>query len=300
MKTDEEKKATRDATAARILENVGPALPRTGYIPQAKQATHEPAPALKGLELSDVQLWPLDRFKDHPSNHVFDSSKTEAYWRDLRRDILEAGAIINPVIALPDGTLLEGHSRLRIARELVAEGKDLGRIPVRLVASPMTAEEAERRVYLGNLSRFELDEDTRLDLYVKVWPGWYRTATEEKEAQGGATVAPPPPTRAEIAERTGKSKRQIKYDAALTRQAEEIAQKKGKALPGPEEIKKAREKKNAERRAKMKAPAKASGRVRLDLSREDAEVVLRILRTSKANAAREAVHQLRKALRGEP
>ena len=163
MKTAEERKADREA---RLIANVSG--PRTGYTPETAAAPPAPSPIVQGLKLSDVQLWPQERFKPHPSNHVFDSAKTEDYWRDLRRDILEAGAIINPVIALPDGTLLEGHSRLRIAGELAAEGKDLGRIPVRVVASPITPEEAERRVFLGNLSRFEIDADTRAALYARI------------------------------------------------------------------------------------------------------------------------------------
>ena len=118
MKTSEERKADREA---RLIANVSG--PRTGYTPETAAAPPEPSPIVQGLKLSDVQLWPQERFKPHPSNHVFDSAKTEDYWRDLRRDILEAGAIINPVIALPDGTLLEGHSRLRIARELADEGQ---------------------------------------------------------------------------------------------------------------------------------------------------------------------------------
>lgn len=300
MKTEEEKKTARDARDARILKTIGPALPRTGYIPRAKQTTTEPAPALQGLELGPIDLWPLDRFTDHPSNHVFDSSKTEAYWRDLRRDILEAGAIINPVIALPDGTLLEGHSRLRIARELAAEGKALGKIPVRLVASPITPAEAERRVYLGNLSRFELDDDTRLTLYAKVWPDYF--GQKGKPGPVGNSGHRVPISR-EIAEQVGKSEKQVKRDRAVAVEAEEERQAEGAPTLKPEHVKKAREKVNAARREKAKkaAPPASAARspVTLKLSRETAETLLRILRTSKASAAREAVQLLKKALGGK-
>ena len=244
---------------------------------------------MQGLELSDVQFWTLDRFKAHSSNHIFDSSKTEAYWRDLRRDILEAGAIINPVIALPDGTLLEGHSRLRILGELAAEGKDLGKVPVRIVASPITPEEAERRVYLGNLSRFELDDDTRLSLYAKVWPGYFL----EKPSKGGRlpakvdTVSTFPKER--IAEATGKSPRQVQRDRQTVRKAGRIAKKKGKQGIDAEDIQEARKKIAAPRRVKH-------GSITFHLSRADAAAVLHILiRTKSAPAA--AVRQIEKALR---
>ena len=185
MTTPEEKKAEREA---RLIATI--TAPRTGYTPETAEQPAAPPSALQGLKLSLVDFWLLDRFKLHPSNHVFDSAKTDTYWRDLRRDILEAGAIMNPVITLPDGTLLEGHSRIRVAREFTAEGKNLGPIPVRVVASPITPEEAERRVYLGNLSRFELDDDTRLNLHRKIWPGYF-LAANPGHPMGGDTVSPP-------------------------------------------------------------------------------------------------------------
>lgn len=268
MKTPEEKKAEREA---RLIATI--TAPRTGYTPETTEQPAAPPAALQGLKLSLVDFWPLDRFKPHPSNHVFDSAKTDTYWRDLRRDILEAGAIINPVITLPDGTLLEGHSRIRIARELAAEGKNLGPIPVRVVASPITPEEAERRVYLGNLSRFELDDDTRLNLYRKIWPGYF-LAANPGHPRGGDTVSPPP-TKSEIAAATGKSPRQVQRDRQVVRNAVQIAKKKGKPDADDEDIREAR-KKAASRR---KVPVKASGRV--TLSRAHAAVVLDHLRRAR-------------------
>ena len=50
---------------------------------------------------------------------------------------------------------------------------------------------------------------------------------------------------------------------------------------------------------KRKTPAKTAGRVTISLPRETAAALLRILRTSKASAAREAVQQLKKALGGK-
>jgi hypothetical protein len=268
MKTEEQKQAAREAREAATIANV--TGPRTGYTPEAMDHPPAPAPALQGLRLSDVQLWALDRFKDHPSNHVFESSKTESYWRDLRRDILDAGAIINPVIALPDGTLLEGHSRIRIARELETEGKPLGKIPVRIVASPITPAEAERRVYLGNLSRFELDDDTRLTLYAKVWPDYFQAKTQAN-TKGGDTVSPPA-TKAEIAAATGKSPRQVQRDGQIVRTAAHIAQKKGKSEADRDDIREARKKAASKRKATTKAD---SDHVKFSLPRNQAELVLR-------------------------
>ena len=273
MKTAEERKADREA---RLIANVSG--PRTGYTPETAAAPPAPSPIVQGLKLSDVQLWPQERFKPHPSNHVFDSAKTEDYWRDLRRDILEAGAIINPVIALPDGTLLEGHSRLRIAGELAAEGKDLGRIPVRVVASPITPEEAERRVFLGNLSRFEIDADTRAALYARIWPDLTREAKPgpASNAEKGvtATVSVTSAVK-DLAASAGITERQAWNEKRVIEGAEKERRAEGAPALKPEHVKKAREKVNAERRAKAKAPAKKSGRVTISLPREHAKLVLR-------------------------
>ena len=299
MKTAEERRADREA---RILADVSG--PRTGYIPEATAEPPAPSPIVRGLKLSDVQLWPRERFKLHPSNAVFDSAKTEAYWRDLRRDILEAGAIINPVIALPDGTLLEGHSRLRILGELAAEGKDLGKVPVRVVASPITPEEAERRVYLGNLSRFELKDKTRLTLYAKVWPDYF---LEKKKAgrppeNNGVTVTPLPATAREIAEATGKSESTIKRDKRTVQKAAKIAKKKGKHTPDAEDIREAREKAAAQRRSKSKAPVfrslpqprQALGII-VELTPADVEETLTALSVKPNTHRREIIKKLRNA-----
>ena len=183
---------------------------------------------IDGLKLSPLQYQSLDFFKPSAANSIFDRLKTLDYWRDLKRDIDEARAIIDPVICLQDGALLEGHSRIKIARELEVEGRGLGKIPVLLVTSPISDAEAERRILLGNLSRFEIDEDTRQELYARLWPGWYQTEKPRQEASGGGgdTMSPPPPTRAEMARETGKSQRQIKRDAAVMRDAEKIAKNK--------------------------------------------------------------------------
>jgi hypothetical protein len=213
----------------------------------------------EGLELSEILYKPLSFFKPNDENHVFDAAKEASpnYWQDLKRDIREAKAIINPVITLQDGTLLEGHSRIKIARELAAEGLDLGKIPVRLVASQITPEEVKRRVYLGNLSRFELDEDTRLALYAEIWPEFYKAPPSKggRPSGNGAAVAQFRMTAEEVAKETGKSPRQTKYDRAVIVEAANLATAKGKLSPGPEEIRSAREKKAAPRRKPVQASA---------------------------------------------
>ena len=110
-----------------------------------------------------------------------------------------------------------------------------------MVASPITPEEAERRVFLGNLSRFEIDDDTRLNLYRKVWAGVFLGGKSRSSEGGRHSVSPP--SKSEIAAAaTGKSPRQVQRDRQVVRNAVQIAKKKGKADADAEDIREARKK----------------------------------------------------------
>jgi hypothetical protein len=249
---------------------------------------------IEGLKLSPLQYQPLDFFKASKANAIFDRLKTPDYWRDLKRDIDEARAIIDPVICLQDGTILEGHSRIKIARELDDEKRGLGKIPVLLVTSPISDAEAERRILLGNLSRFEIDEDTRQEMYAKLWPGWYRTDNQQMTERlgGGDMVSPLPPTRAEMARETGKSERQIKRDAAVMREAEEIARQHGRATPSSEDIRAARARSSAKRRKPLPSIVR--------ISHSTAVALLSVIKGNEIPTAQKhaAISELSRAIKG--
>lgn len=199
--------------------------------------------ASDGLDLSDIVQKKRTDLRPNPVNEVFRRLKTEVYFRDLERDIREAGAIINPLIIMPDGLIIEGESRL-----IVAERIGIERLPCRVVLSPMPPEEQERRLWLGNLSRFEVDEDTRLLLYSLIWPGYF-------SGSGDA------PKVAEIAEAVGKTPRQVKRDKAVVQAASRIAEEQGHEV-SVEDIEAARAEKNEARRTTGKAPDEVILRVR--------------------------------------
>jgi hypothetical protein len=272
MKTKEEKDAARLASTIAALTSPSGARPTEDLSLPADM----PSPAMSGLKLSDIQLKPLDFFHDHPSNHVFDEAKARSpsYWRDLKRDIDEARAIINPVITLGDGTIVEGHSRIRIARELAAEKRDIGKIPTRIIASEVSEEEIERRVYLGNLSRFEVDEDTRLALYAQVWPGYFGTegsAGRPSKSYHGDTIS-----AGTIAAAVGKSEVQVKRDRATVRVATELARAEGLPAPKTRHVAEARSKANALRKTRVETRGACSEDVRtvvLRLTVDEAKVL---------------------------
>lgn len=290
-KTLEELAAARRAREIERLTTNLKGIPKT--TPEVSPAVTR---AIDGLQLSDLQFKSIDFFKAHPANAVFDRLKTPNYWRDLKRDISEAKAILDPVICSPDGTLIEGHSRIKIARELASEGLDLGKIPTLIVTSPITAAEVERRIYLGNLSRFEIDEDTRLALYSKIWPGWYKTEGPGPSV-GGETVSPPLPTRAKTATDLGKSERQVKNDAALMREAEQEAKASGKTEPDIEDIRLAREKAKAKRRSKVltKAIAGLRREIVVKLTASDVREIVGVLSAHPNRHRTQIITKLKKA-----
>ena len=189
----------------------------------------------EGLELSDILYKPLSFFKPHPDNQVFDRLKDERYLSGLRRDILEAGAIINPLVAMPDGTIIEGHSRFKIARELDETGQGLGNLPVRLILSQLTPDETRERVYLGNLSRFEIDTDTRALLYSRIWPEFFLHASIGGRPKKEDTMSSFPKAE-EIAGLVHSTKRQLRRIAKTTRQANILAKADGRDTVTLEDI----------------------------------------------------------------
>lgn len=249
--TPEERKQAKEAErrAALTALRAGTGTPKAAPLPPMESQ------AFTGLELSDVMNKAVDWFHPDPENEEFTALKDRRpqYWEDLKRDIQAAG-ILTPLLAVltPDGKngfLLQGHSRLKIAREI-----GLKKVPCRLVLSPLTPAEIRSRRRLDNLLRFEIDENTRLAMLAQVWPEFYLTEGKAgNQSDHGDTI-----TAGEIAEKTGKSVPQVKRDRATVREAAALAQEEGHPAPKPEHIAKVKEKQNEERRAKeaaKKAPA---------------------------------------------
>lgn len=214
------------------------------------------------LELSEVVEKRPDWFHPDPANAEFEVLKNRqaGYWSDLRRDIERSG-IVTPLVAMSDGQVVQGHSRLKIAQEL-----GIAKIPVRLVLAPLGPEEIQHRRRLDNLLRFELDEDTRLTLLAEIWPDFYTKAGSKGRPNNVAPQVEPkvPPTSEktdhgdpfilakEISEATGKSVVQVKRDRRIVNRAASIAAESGRPKPEVADIKAARTEINGSR-IKVKA-----------------------------------------------
>ena len=223
---------------------------RPGTMPTPiNQTAPIPVDNFEGLELSDVQYKPIDWFIPDPENSTdFDplKDKRPTYWSELRRDMEEAG-IINPLLATIDGHLLQGHSRLRVAREI--GGERFSRLPVRIVLSVLSEEEIRKRRRLDNLLRFEIDPDTRLAMLTEIWPEFYKKpGTAGRKSTNGYPI-----TVQAIAEITGDSIGKVKIDRILTVEATKLAQEEGLQSPKPDHIKRVRELENEKRRNKARS-----------------------------------------------
>ena len=243
------KKSRMEKAAAEAAK----AMQRTGHSgadnsPSATVANGTAA----GLKLGRFELIPLEELKENPHNAIFRTMKTKEYWERLKRDIRETGSIIYPLIALPDGTLLEGESRLRVAKELHAEGvPGFDRVPVRKTGD-ISPDEQKKRLYLGNLSRFEIDTATRIKLYAEIWPDYFNQDTEAARKQGlKQGNATPSATVANGKEPDGIPARTARHHRKILHEARE---QHGTQTPEIDQIRQTMEKRNQKRRQSQNTP----------------------------------------------
>lgn len=129
----------------------------------------------EGVELSQVMfVSPLSLYPN-PLNK-FELLKEKEY-SDLKADIEKRGIIV-PLIAKPDGILLAGHNRLKIAAELGVQ-----KIPVQYVADFLSRETEIEFIYKDNVLRRQLSNAERLNVYRAYFPDFDEAV--EKENRGG-------------------------------------------------------------------------------------------------------------------
>lgn len=221
------------------------------------------ADVLGDLHLSAIEYRDPRELKPSPYNETFEGLKDKTYWVNLRNDIEEAGAITDPLLILADGEIVSGHSRLRVALTLLDEGRrEFEKIPVRIIQSELTEAEKRKRVYLGNLSRFEIDTNTRLRLYADIYPDYFASSDAGKPGKR-ETVSRI--SRKNIAEGMGISERQTANERAIYQDAKQRAAAQGRAAPDTGDIETARKVRNTARRKPKRSPAQS------DIQRESSD-----------------------------
>jgi len=200
-----------------------------------------------GLTLSPIKMVETASLEPLPFNSQFERFKTDKYFDDLKRDIIEAGLIIEPLIVTNSNQILSGHSRHRIASELFAGGDSrFEYVPVRYVENDLTEAEIERRVILLNINRFEIDPDSRLYFRAKVYPDYYQPSELPRSRKTSDTVN----TAAKIAQESNLSERQVKNERKVYQEAKKTFHSDDDGDPTPDEIKAARDGINESRRAR--------------------------------------------------
>jgi hypothetical protein len=122
------------------------------------------ADRLKGMKLSDIERVSVKTLKSNTLNKQYFFEDSPQYFDKLRSDIEERGIIV-PLIAKEDGTLLAGHNRLQLAKEL---GYDT--VPVQYVLEKLTQEEEKGFLIKDNLLRRQLTNEQRITLYKTLYP----------------------------------------------------------------------------------------------------------------------------------
>lgn len=270
----------------------------TRDLPPEELPTAEKKHADKALELSAVQYKPLSWFKPNANNEVFRSLKTQQYWQDLEKDIRETGVIKSPAIAMQDGLLIEGESRLTVAQKLDAEAvPGFDKLPVRIVLSTLSAKEQKKLLYLGNLDRFEIDSATRIALYGEIYPGYF-SATDRKggRPKKGELSSPFPSTARQVAKALGKTERQVQKDKLVYQKAKKHALQHGRKAPTPADVKSV--KKLQSEKAKKRATRELAAPTRyivLQLTKVEADETLTALSTKPSALRRQIISKIRKA-----
>ncbi len=158
----------------------------------------------------------------------------------LTADIQQNG-IHDPLQAMTDGTILAGHTRLKIALTL-----KMKTVPVLWVATK-TPEDQRAFLIRDNLHRRQLTPEDRDRLLSELYPGYFEadsTAGRKPEKSDHRD----PITAEDVARETGLSIPTIKRAKAVHKAATDRATAQGRPAPTPEDYKAAAAEKNQARR----------------------------------------------------
>lgn len=123
--------------------------------------TKIPLKPVKDVATADVHI--------NPENAAYFKTESKEYFQRLEEDIRKRGIIV-PLIVKKDGTLLAGHNRLRIAKEI-----GLPVVPVQYVDESKyeLSKEAEREFIIkDNLLRRQFSSQEWIEVYRKLYPNF--------------------------------------------------------------------------------------------------------------------------------
>jgi ParB-like chromosome segregation protein Spo0J len=133
---------------------------------------------MRGVRLSDIQFVSPAKLKENPLNTDFFREESADYFAKLRADVEQRGIIV-PLVVKKDDTLLAGHNRLRVARELGIEN-----VPVQYVLEGLSATSEREFIIKDNLYRRHFSGAEWIDLYRKMYPDFDEQITQETRGGG--------------------------------------------------------------------------------------------------------------------
>lgn len=176
----------------------------------------------RNIPMTDVKRVAPQELTMNRINQEYFDAESEEHLHDLCEDIRRRGIIV-PLIAKRDGTLLAGHNRLMVAREL-----NLKLIPVQYVQEELSDEREREFIIKDNILRRHLSPEKRINLYKKAYPDFEATfLNNETRTVGGRTKNGETNrlTIARIAEETGQKEETVK------KQLQTYRKKRGETFP---------------------------------------------------------------------
>lgn len=167
------------------------------------------SPTNTHLRLSPVTPVRCGLLKEHPLNKELFAEESDAYFERLREDVKERGILV-ALIARRDGTLLAGHNRLRVAKEL-----GFATVPVAYLSEnekdKLTTEQEKAFLIKDNLFRRQFSGEEWIQTYRKLYPDFDEQVMQASRSSLNA---------AQIAADTGQSK------AAVQKQLQKFRREK--------------------------------------------------------------------------
>lgn len=192
--------------------------------------------------LSAIEYRRPNELKPSAFNEVFASQKTDEDWKLLRHALADARMITDPLLITSDGTVISGHSRLRIASDLLSEGfTEFERVPVRVFRRELNREEERRAVYLANLARFQIDRDQKLIMIAQIYPDFFSGNRSTGRPKKGDIVSP---FKKDVAAVMKVSPRQAQREKQVFLEAQSVANGRGEDSPTIDDIQTARNQKS--------------------------------------------------------
>ncbi len=177
------------------------------------------------VEVKDVRV---DQLKTNKYNSMMFEVENESYFEELEADIKKRG-ILQPLIAKKDHTLIAGHNRLLIAKNL-----KMKTVPVLFVKRTLTDEEELQIVVGENTKRRHLTREKRRDIYARMVSEFEKRAVipvargRKPTNSKKSTIALDPK---EISTITGIPEKIVKQDLRYIRQEEKSMKKMFEILP---------------------------------------------------------------------